>query len=154
MKLASVTVAVLLCSIAPVMAQEKPAMFAAPNDVKWGPAPPMLPKGAEIAVLVGDPTKTGPSVVRLKMPENYEIPPHHHSTTEQVTVLSGSFHAGMGDKLDKKASQKFEPGGFVSMPANMNHFAWAARPTVIEIEAEGPFDVVYVNPADDPTKKK
>ena len=87
------------------------------------------------------------------MPGDYAVPAHHHSTTENVTVISGSFHAGMGDKLDKKASQKFEPGGFASLPANMNHYAWAASPVVIEIASEGPFDIVYVDPANDPSRK-
>ena len=73
--------------------------------------------------------------------------------TERVTVLSGALHVGMGDKLDRKASQTLEPGGFVSLPAKMNHFAWTATPTVVQISLEGPFDIFYVNPADDPTKK-
>ena len=67
--------------------------------------PPSLPKGAMIAVLSGDPSKDGPFVVRLKMPANYQISAHHHPTTENVTVLSGSFHAGMGDKLDADKGQ-------------------------------------------------
>jgi uncharacterized RmlC-like cupin family protein len=152
MRFACITVGVLLCTASPVMAQDKPALFPASSNVTWGPAPPSLPKGAEIAVLTGDPTKAGPFIIRLRLPAGYEIPAHHHSTTENVTVLSGSFHAGMGDKLDKKGSQGFEPGGFASLPAKMNHFAWASSPTIIQIEAEGPFDIVYVNPADNPAK--
>ena len=72
------------------------------DAVKWGPGPSGLPKGAMIAVISGDPSKDGPSVVQLKLPANYQIPAHHHSKTENITVLSGSFHAGMGDKLDVK----------------------------------------------------
>ena len=84
-----------------------------------------------IAVLAGDPSKDGPYVLRLKMPANYRIPAHHHPTTENVTVVSGSFHAGMGDKLHVDKGQAFEPGGFVSMPAGMNHFAWATAETIV-----------------------
>jgi uncharacterized RmlC-like cupin family protein len=105
-----------------------------------------------IAVLAGDPFKDGPYVLRLKMPANYRIPAHHHPTTENVTVVSGSFHAGMGDKLYADKGQVFEPGGFVSMPAGMNHFAWATTETIVQVHGNGPFAIVYVNPADDPSK--
>ena len=73
--------------------------------------------------------------------------------TERLTVLSGSFRIGMGDKLDRQASQTLEPGGFVSLPAKMHHFAWAATPTVVQINLEGPFDIYYINPADNPQKQ-
>ena len=127
-------------------------LFSGPAAVKWGPVPPSLPKGAMIAVLAGDPFKDGPYVLRLKMPANYRIPAHHHPTTENVTVVSGSFHAGMGDKFYADKGQVFEPGGFVSMPAGMNHFAWATTETIVQVHGNGPFAIVYVNPADDPSK--
>jgi quercetin dioxygenase-like cupin family protein len=127
-------------------------LFSGPAAVKWSPAPPSLPKGAMIAVLAGDPSKDGPYVLRLKMPANYRIPAHHHPTTENVTVVSGSFHAGMGDKLYADKGQVFEPGGFVSMPAGMNHFAWATTETIVQVHGNGPFAIVYVNPTDDPSK--
>ena len=111
-----------------------------------------LPAGAEIAVLEGDPSKKGPVTLRLRFPANYNIPAHWHSMTERVTVLSGAFHVGMGDKLDRHASQMLEPGGFVSLPATMRHFAWTATPTIVQISLEGPFDIFYVNPADNPQK--
>ena len=122
------------------------------DAVKWGPGPSGLPKGAMIAVISGDPSKDGPSVVRLKMPANYQIPAHHHSKVENITVLSGSFHAGMGDKLDADKGQTFVPGGFVSMPAGMNHYAWVTAETIVQVHGNGPFAIVYVNPADDPSK--
>ncbi len=122
------------------------------DAVKWGPAPPAFPKGAEIAVLSGNPFASGPYVVRLKMPANYQIPAHHHPTTENVTIISGRFHAGMGDKLDRKNAQDFGPGGFVAMPAGMNHYAWAAGETVVQVHGDGPFEIVYANSADDPRK--
>jgi len=122
------------------------------DKMQWGPAPPVLPAGAQIAVLEGNPSEKGPVVLRLKFPSNYEIPAHWHSMTERVTVMSGSFHIGMGDKLSRTASQTLMPGGFVSLPANMRHFAWTSAPTVVQINLEGPFDIFYVNPADNPQK--
>ncbi len=152
MRISLVTLAVLLTGTLPAFAQENHVdLLAGPASVKWGPAPPTLPKGAQFAVLSGDPSKAGPYVIRLKLPANYQIPAHHHPTAENVTVLSGSFHAGMGDKMDHNKGQAFEPGGFAALPANMNHYAWAASDTVIQVHGEGPFAITYVNRADDPS---
>src|SRR5215475_10952551 len=71
------------------------------DDIQWGPAPPIFPKGAEFAVLQGDPSSTNEFTVRLRFPNGYKIPPHTHPTIENVTVLKGTFLAGMGDKLDE-----------------------------------------------------
>lgn len=38
------------------------------DEVKWGDAPPMLPAGAKIAVLSGNPGAEGLYTVRLKFP--------------------------------------------------------------------------------------
>jgi quercetin dioxygenase-like cupin family protein len=123
------------------------------KDLKWGPAPATLPKGAEAAVISGDPSKDGPYVVRVKMPRGYKIPAHNHPTTEHVTVLSGTFNLGMGDKLDEKKSVKLATGGYAEAPAKMNHYAWASSPAIIQVHGQGPFAINYVNPADDPGKK-
>jgi anti-sigma factor ChrR (cupin superfamily) len=72
------------------------------KDLKWGPAPNVLPKGAQVAIVSGDPFRDGPYVLRLKIPKGYKFPAHSHPTTEGVTVLSGNFHIGMGDKFDEK----------------------------------------------------
>jgi hypothetical protein len=147
-------------SIGGVLAAEPAAsatapMVASPSDVKWGPAPPLVPPGAQVAVLDGDPFKDGsPYVLRLKMPDGYRVGPHFHPTDENVTVLRGTLGAGMGDKFDPKAGQLLTPGGFVRMPAGMHHYAWAKGPTVIQIHGVGPFAFTYVNPEDDPRNKK
>lgn len=142
----------LAIAIVPALAQSAHVLVPA-DKVVWGPAPPVLPAGAQISVLEGDPHEKGPVTLRLKFPANYNIPPHWHSMTERVTVLSGALHVGMGDTLDRKASQTLEPGGFVSLPAKMHHFAWTASPTVVQISLEGPFDIFYINPSDDPQTK-
>jgi quercetin dioxygenase-like cupin family protein len=124
------------------------------DSLQWGPAPPVLPKGVQIAVLAGDPGKKGPFVVRLKIPAGLKVPAHQHPSAEGVTVISGDFRFGMGDKLDESKAEKLGPGGFVDLPANMNHFAFSGGGEVIvQINSEGPFEIKYVNPADDPSKK-
>jgi len=124
------------------------------KDIKWGPAPPFFPKGAEFAVLSGDPGKDGLYVVRLKMPAGYMIPPHNHPTTENVTVVSGNFHIGMGDSLDEKKGIELTSGGYGEAPAKMNHYAWITSPTIVQVHGQGPFAITYVNPADDPRTRK
>lgn len=127
-------------------------VVAHPDSIKWGAPPPALPKGAQFAVISGDPSKAGPFVVRVKVPAGYQIPAHWHSTAEYVTVLSGAVNLGMGGKLDKKASTALEVGGFAYLPPKMSHFLWASTPATFQVFAQGPFDIVYVNPNDDPTK--
>lgn len=143
----------LTLTVAPAAAQSTHVLVPADN-VQWGAAPPQLPAGAQVSVLEGNPAEKGAVTLRLKFPADYSIPSHWHSMAERVTVLSGALHVGMGDRLDRQASQTLEPGGFVSLPARMHHFAWTATPTVVQISLEGPFDIFYVNPADDPQKQQ
>jgi len=123
------------------------------NDLKWGAPPAVFPAGAQMAVLSGDPTKSGVFVIRLKMPAGYKIPAHQHPTDEYVTVISGELALGMGDKLDPAKSAKLAPGGFAMAGAKMNHFAFSNQGAVVQVSAEGPFAMTYVNPADDPTRQ-
>ena len=122
------------------------------DGTPWGPGPAFLPKGVQIAVLSGDPSKDGLYVLRLKMPGNYKIPAHRHPTSEYVTVVSGRFYIGMGDTLDEKGGIELRAGGFGVAPANMNHYARAVGETVVQVHGQGPFAITYVNPADDPRK--
>ena len=135
----------MLALAAPAQAQMNSA------DLKWGPAPPVFPAGAQMAVLSGDPGKAGTFVIRLKMPAGYKIPAHHHPTDEYLTVITGDFSLGVGDKLDETKSADLTAGGFAEAPAQMNHFAWTKSGAVVQVLADGPFAMTYVNPADDPT---
>lgn len=123
------------------------------GDVKWGPAPPVFPAGAQMAVLSGDPAKAGPIVVRLKLPAGYKIPAHQHPAAEYVTVLSGDLSLGNGDKLDAAKAARLNPGGFAVAAANANHFAFTNGGAVVQISMEGPFALTYADPNDDPTRR-
>jgi quercetin dioxygenase-like cupin family protein len=128
----------------------EPQTVMGSKDVKWSAAPPVLPKGAMIVVLAGDPGAAGPVALRLRLPAGYKIPAHWHPTDEQVTVLSGTFSIGMGDKLDEAQGHDFTAGGYAVAPAHMNHFAWTKQGATIQVNLMGPFELTYVNPADDP----
>lgn len=124
------------------------------SEMQWGPAPPVLPAGAQFLVLTGDPASKGLVTVRMKLPAGYVIPPHWHPTDELVTVISGSLALGMGDKVDHKASKTLTAGGYGAAPANTHHFAWTKTGAVIQVNLMGPFAITYVNAADDPSKAK
>jgi hypothetical protein len=129
-------------------------VLVTPDKLKWGPAPPSLPPGAKLAVLDGDPTKAGaPYVLRAKFSDGYRVPPHWHPVDENVTVLKGVLVVGRGEKVDKKAAKELPAGSFSKMPKGMRHYAWAKGETVIQVHGVGPFEIHYVNPADDPRKK-
>lgn len=136
------------------MKGEREGKIFTPSDLQWIDGPAGLPAGAKMAVLDGDPTKKGNFTIRLQMPDGYKIPAHTHPTAERITVISGAFHAGMGDKLDESAGRELPPGSFASMPAGMRHFAWTTGESVVEINSEGPFAIKYVNAADDPRNSK
>ena len=135
------------------VAQAPGPVYMNPKEIKWGDAPPNLPKGAKMAVLSGDPGKPGPWAGRLMMPANYKIAPHYHSTDEDLTIISGTFYLAEGDKLDTKNAHAMAAGGFHHLPAKAHHFAFSKGPTVVQINAMGPFDIVYLNPDDDPSTK-
>jgi quercetin dioxygenase-like cupin family protein len=122
-----------------------------PGEIKWGDAPPVLPRGARLALMFGDPSKEGLFIVRLKMPAGYKIKPHWHPTDENVTVLSGAFAIGMGDEIDAK-TKAMPAGSFFSLGAKMHHFAFTTQPTVVEVSAMGPFVINYIDPDDDPSR--
>ena len=147
-----------LCSVV-VALDEKPmaktehVMFSG-ADLKWGDGPPSLPAGAKVAVLEGDPAKEGPFAIRLQMPAGYKIPAHTHPTAEHVTVISGTLNLGMGAKFDEATAKEMPAGAYAVMPAGMQHFAGSKTGCVVQVHGTGPFQVVYVNPADDPRGPK
>jgi quercetin dioxygenase-like cupin family protein len=128
------------------------ALFVSPGDIKWGTAPPDLPKGAELGVLFGDPSKPAPFVVRIKAPDGYKIAPHWHSKDEQLTVISGTLQLYMGDTMSGEPHD-LSAGSFHFLPAKAHHAAQAKGDTIVQINGVGPFDIHYLNPEDNPNPK-
>ena len=140
-------------SLAPALsAHAMEDMGTNPGQIKWSDAPPNLPKGAKIAVLQGDPGKPGPYVMRLMTPAGYKVAPHWHTQAENVTVISGALYLGMGEKAELKKAHALKAGGFQNMPGKMPHYAFTKTATVVQLHGEGPFDITYVNPDDNPEK--
>jgi quercetin dioxygenase-like cupin family protein len=145
-------VLIALSSLAAADTASEHHVLAAASAVKWGPAPPVFVKGAQFAVIDGDPGAKGLVTVRLKMPAGYKVAPHWHPTDEHITVLAGTFGIGMGDTLDTEHGQTLKAGGYAVAPANMHHYAWTSTGATIQVHMMGPFALTYVNPADDPSK--
>jgi len=149
LKLFGIATALAFAASAPVaLAQHKMIM---PQDLKWADTP-SLPPGAQAAVLEGPMNEAVPFTVRLKFHANYKVP-HWHPAIEHVTVLSGAFHMGLGEKFDPKALHKLGVGAMMIMEPKTPHFAMTKEPTIIQIHGMGPWAVNYVNPDDDPRKK-
>jgi quercetin dioxygenase-like cupin family protein len=129
--LMAAVVIVGLMPMAVLAADEHVALSA--DQLQWNPAPPALPKGAQIAVVTGDPSKEGLYVIRLKVPAGYKVPAHVHPNDENVTVISGTFNIGMGDKLDESKGHAVKAGGFAKAPTGMQHFAFFTEDSAIQI---------------------
>jgi quercetin dioxygenase-like cupin family protein len=125
-----------------------------PTAIEWKAGPAALPPGARMAVLEGDPTKEGPFVVRFQFPDGYHVPPHTHPKTERVTVISGILCLATGEALDRTSAKKLSAGSFGYWPAGMKHTAWSEGETIIQLHGIGPWQINYVNPADDPRNAK
>ena len=141
-----------LCMVPAGLFAADEATMINPNQLKWGDAPPSLPKGAKLAVLHGDPGKEGLFVLRLKVPANSKIAPHSHPTGYTVTVLSGTPSVGVGDKVDTTGVHALKAGSFHYLPAKTNHYWVMKGPTEMQVQGTGPFAISYVNPDDDPEK--
>jgi quercetin dioxygenase-like cupin family protein len=126
-----------------------------PDQIPYGPVPAFIPAGAQLAVLEGDPTAaTGDFTVRLKMPDGYRIPPHWHPHRENVTVISGNFEVGMGDSFEESKIMTFPAGSFAYLDPSMHHYAMAKGEVIVQVHGISPLQFNYVNPNDDPSKKK
>jgi hypothetical protein len=142
----------MLGAVTPLQANEPHHTVVRADAVKWGPPPASLPPGAQAAALLGSPAKPGPFVLRLKFPGGFTIPPHRHSKDEFVTVISGGFAVTAGETVDRSI-KPLPAGSFVHLPAGMPHYAFTQVETVVQINGVGPFDIVYLDPKDDPRKK-
>lgn len=146
----SVLVAVPALAAEPVMTGH---ISIVPSEIKWTDAPSIGP-GAKLAVLEGDLKQAGNFTFRIKLPPNFKIAPHTHPVFERVTVLSGTFHLGIGEKYDSAKAKAYPPGGVTMMPAGMPMFAYTGNEeTILQLHGTGPWGISYLNPADAPTKK-
>lgn len=144
----------LIASLALLLAGTAAHSQINPANLKWAAGPPGLPNGAQFAVLSGDPAKPGLFTIRARMPAGYTVPPHWHPSDELVTVMSGDLSLGMGSRLNRRRATRLVTGGYVVARARMHHYAFTRGGATIQITAQGPFAITYVNPRDDPRRPR
>jgi quercetin dioxygenase-like cupin family protein len=144
-------IAVFAAALSGVAAAQHAHTFATAKNLKWGDTP-SLP-GAKVAVVEGPMNEEKPFILRIKFPANYRIAPHFHSSIEHVTVISGEFFMGMGEKFQKDKGTGLKRGDIAIMQPKTPHYAYTKKETEVQVHGMGPWTLTYVNPADDPRKK-
>jgi quercetin dioxygenase-like cupin family protein len=120
------------------------------EEMDWKPFA-AFPPSVRLAVVVGQPLKEGPYVIRVKVPHDVKLMPHRHPEDRIYTVISGTFYIGLGDRFDADKLQAYPPGTVIVLPGNTSHFHWARSGEYItQVSALGPLGLDYVNPSDDP----
>src|SRR6266852_339087 len=147
--------AAVIAAVSSVSAQDGMKVIrVTPDAITWKDNP-AIPKGGQVAVLQGDPTKSGDVVVqRVKFPANYRVPPHTHAYAEVVTVISGRLGFGMGEKFDTSKGEVVTAGTLSTVPVKQPHFVWTENEeAIVQVQFIGPGGIDYINPDDDPRKK-
>ncbi|MBA4189863.1 MAG: hypothetical protein C0467_17915 [Planctomycetaceae bacterium] len=150
----------VLISAAPAADNKAPAghkkdhEVVTPAEMKWQDGPASLQKGAQYVILEGDPSKDGPFVIRIKLPDGFRVMPHTHPKDERVTVITGTLYLGMGAKFDEKVGMALPAGSYGRTDAGMKHFGWVKGETILQLHGTGPWAVDYINSEDDPRGKK
>jgi hypothetical protein len=149
----------VLCSLSvsaapPHSAKGEEHEIRTPDELKWVDGPSSLQAGAKMVVLEGDPSKDGPFVIRVKLPDGFRVAPHTHPKDERVTVITGTLYLGMGGTFDEKLGKAMPAGSYGRTAAGMKHFGWVKGETILQLHGVGPWSIDYVNPADDPRLKK
>lgn len=116
------------------------------DEMKWSPQGSLALPGLEQVSLVGDPSKPGPYTIRLKFPAGYKLPPHMHPDPREVTILSGTWYTGYGEKSDPALLKALPAGSFYTEPANLPHFVEVRDAVVIQVSGVGPSGRKFVTP--------
>lgn len=116
-----------------------------PQQIHYHTGQPPFSPQTQVAVLTGNPNLPGLFSVRIKMPPNFVLHAHWHSTTEHSIVLAGMIYAGFGNKADIHQAKAYPAGSFLEMPTGKPHFGIAGPQGVtVQLYAMGPWSVHYV----------
>jgi quercetin dioxygenase-like cupin family protein len=149
-KLALLVMGTVLAAKALAQTADPGVVALTPAEMKWtsqgGPAAP----GMEQLNLVGDPAKPGPYTLRLKLPKGFRIAPHMHPDSREVTILSGTFATGYGEKFDAAELKILPAGSFYTEPANVPHYIEIEEDVVLQVSGTGPSGRKFVDRPDTP----
>jgi hypothetical protein len=121
------------------------AVALTPDEMKWQSQGALAAPGLEQANLVGDPARPGPYTIRLRFPKGYRIPPHTHPDAREVTILSGTFATGYGERFDPAGLKVLPAGSFYTEPANVPHYIEIKQDVVLQVSGTGPSGRKFVN---------
>jgi quercetin dioxygenase-like cupin family protein len=130
-----------------------PHVMVTPSELHWTESE-ALPPGAKVAIIQGSLDAPGPFIIRIKYPPDYTTPAHRHDAIEHVTVISGTIHMGSGDEVDTSKTKALPPGSVAIMMPGMPHFTLFKEEAIVQVHGNGPWGIHYLNPRDDPRRKK
>ena len=148
--LTSLVAGVTLGALAVAQTGAPGVVAMAPGEMKWTTQGGLAAPGMEQLNLVGDPAKPGPYTLRLKFPKGFKIMPHMHPDSREVTILSGTFATGYGEKFDAANLKILPAGSFYSEPADIPHYIEIKEDVVLQVSGMGPSNRRFVNSPDDP----
>jgi len=133
-------IAIAAVPIATAMAQTAapPVVALTPAEMKWQSQGGLATPGMEQLNLVGDPAKPGPYTLRLKFPKGFTIAPHSHPDSREVTIISGTYATGYGEKFDAEKLKVLPAGSFYTEPANIPHYIEIMEEVVLQVSGTGP----------------
>lgn len=132
-----VAIAVLMVPTGLYAGERAIAHTFADQELQWGPCPPFIPEGCEIAVLHGDPAKNNTDIF-FKVPGGFAIPHHWHTSPERMVLVSGILLV----TYDNQETEILKPGTYAYGPAKLPHTAFCEKgdPCVLFIAFEDPVD--------------
>jgi hypothetical protein len=137
--------AIVVASVAVAQNGAPGAVALTPDEMKWQSQGALAAPGLEQANLVGDPARPGPYTIRLRFPKGYRIPPHTHPDAREVTILSGTFATGYGERFDPAGLKVLPAGSFYIEPANVPHYIEIKQDVVLQVSGTGPSGRKFVN---------
>jgi Domain of unknown function (DUF4437) len=146
----SAVVGVALNVLAVAQTAAPAAVAVTPAEMKWTAQGGLAAPGMEQLNLLGDPAKPGPYTLRLKFPKGFRIAPHTHPDSREVTILSGTFATGYGEKFDADILKILPAGSFYTEPANIPHYIEIEEDTVLQVSGMGPSGRRFGNPPETP----
>lgn len=121
-----------------------PAFIQDPEDpaLEWGPCPPFMPEGCELAIIQGDPEDLNADAL-LRLPPNSTIDHHWHTSSERMVLLAGEMEVD----YDGQEPVNLEPGTYAYGPAGLAHVAHCTSEEdecILFIAFEDPVDAIAV----------
>ena len=145
LKLAFLVMGVVLVGTAVAQTAAPAAVALTPGEMKWQSQGGLAASGMEQLNLVGDPAKPGPYTLRLKFPKGMRIAPHTHPDSREVTILSGTYATGYGEKFDPAGLKILPAGSFYTEPANIPHYIEIKEEVVLQVSGMGPSGRKFVD---------